>query len=72
MRAAKILLIGLNGFGAEVAKNIILAGVKSITFLDDREFTQLDSCSQFLAPKDSIGKNVKIFSSFLFSFFFLL
>jgi len=31
LRAARILLCGLNGFGAEIAKNIILAGVKSIT-----------------------------------------
>ncbi|XP_046427972.1 SUMO-activating enzyme subunit 1 [Neodiprion fabricii] len=57
LRAAKILLIGLNGFGAEVAKNIILAGVKSITFLDNRELSQLDLCAQFLAPKNAIGKN---------------
>lgn len=57
LRAANILIIGLNGFGAEVAKNIILAGVKSTTFLDHRELTQLDTCSQFLAPKEGIGKN---------------
>lgn len=57
LRAAKVLLIGLNGFGAEVAKNIILAGVKSVTFLDHRNATQEDRCSQFLLPKDQIGKN---------------
>ena len=28
--------MGLNGYGAEVAKNIILAGVKSITVLNHR------------------------------------
>ena len=28
--------MGLNGYGAEVAKNIILAGVKSIIFLNHR------------------------------------
>ncbi|XP_017758674.1 PREDICTED: SUMO-activating enzyme subunit 1 [Eufriesea mexicana] len=57
LRAAKILLIGLNGFGAEIAKNIILAGVKSVTFLDHRNVTIEDRCSQFLAPKGFIGKN---------------
>ncbi|PBC34412.1 SUMO-activating enzyme subunit [Apis cerana cerana] len=57
LRAAKILLIGLNGFGAEIAKNIILAGVKSVTFLDHRNVTAEDRCSQFLTPKELIEKN---------------
>lgn len=58
LRAAKVLLIGLNGFGAEIAKNIILAGVKAVTFLDHRNVTAEDRCSQFLAPTESLGKNV--------------
>lgn len=53
-----MLLVGLNGFGAEAAKNIILAGVQSVTFLDHRNITAEDRSSQFLAPKDLIGKNV--------------
>ncbi|CAK9819120.1 SUMO-activating enzyme subunit 1 [Anthophora plagiata] len=57
LRAAKVLIIGLNGFGAEIAKNIILAGVQAITFLDHRNVTAEDRCSQFLAPTDLIGKN---------------
>ncbi|TGZ51062.1 SUMO-activating enzyme subunit 1 [Temnothorax longispinosus] len=57
LRAAKVLLIGLDGFGAEIAKNIILAGVKSVTFLDHRSVTELDRCSQFFIPKEDIGKN---------------
>ncbi|XP_033214220.1 SUMO-activating enzyme subunit 1 [Belonocnema kinseyi] len=57
LRSAKILLIGLNGYCAEVAKNIILAGVKSVRFMDHRPLSPLDVCSQFLAPRDQIGKN---------------
>ncbi|XP_012277095.1 SUMO-activating enzyme subunit 1 [Orussus abietinus] len=57
LRSAKVLLVGMNGFAAEVAKNVILAGVKSITFLDHRNLTAEDMCSQFLAPKTEIGKN---------------
>ncbi|XP_076619218.1 SUMO1 activating enzyme subunit 1 [Colletes latitarsis] len=57
LRAARVLLIGLNGFGAEIAKNIILAGVKAVTFLDHRNVTAEDRCSQFLTPKDWLGKN---------------
>jgi molybdopterin/thiamine biosynthesis adenylyltransferase len=34
LRAARVLLIGVRGLGAEVAKNIVLAGVKSLTLLD--------------------------------------
>lgn len=58
LRSARILLIGLKGFGAEVAKNIILSGVKSLTLLDDGLLTEEDTCSQFLAPTDAIGKSV--------------
>ncbi|XP_015609625.1 SUMO-activating enzyme subunit 1 [Cephus cinctus] len=57
LRSANILLAGLNGFIAEVAKNIILAGVKSVTFLDHRDLRIEDTCSQFLAPKTQLGKN---------------
>lgn len=57
IRAARILICGLNGFGAEVAKNIILAGVHAVTFLDDKNVTELDACSQFLVPTTSVGKN---------------
>ena len=31
-----MLLIGVGGLGAEVAKNIVLAGVRSLTLLDDQ------------------------------------
>ena len=60
LRAASILLVGLNGYGAEVAKNIILAGVKTVTFLDHRPATAQDACSQFFIPKDQLGKNVSV------------
>ncbi|XP_034939308.1 SUMO-activating enzyme subunit 1 [Chelonus insularis] len=57
LRLANVLIIGMNGFGAEVAKNIILAGVKSVTFLDHRNITPEDSCSQFLVDRNDLGKN---------------
>ncbi|XP_046826131.1 SUMO-activating enzyme subunit 1 [Vespa crabro] len=57
LRSAKVLLIGLGGFGAEIAKNVILAGVKTITLLDHRNMTIEDTCSQFFIPNDQIGKN---------------
>lgn len=58
LRKARILLIGLRGFGAEICKNIILAGVKAVTILDGGVVNDEDACSQFLAARDQLGKNV--------------
>lgn len=57
LRCAKVLIIGVKGLGAEVCKNVILAGVKAVTLLDDEVVTEEDSCAQFLAPRSLIGKN---------------
>lgn len=37
-----MLLIGVGGLGAEVAKNIVLAGVRSLTLLDDQKVYKLN------------------------------
>ena len=60
LHAAEILLIGIKGLGAEVCKNLVLAGIKSLTILDSGLVTEEDSCYQFLAPVEPIGKNVSI------------
>ncbi|XP_055545721.1 SUMO-activating enzyme subunit 1 [Wyeomyia smithii] len=57
LRAARILVAGMNGLGAEIAKNIILSGVKSVTLLDDQDVKESDFCSQFLAAQSSLGTN---------------
>lgn len=57
LRSSKVLIAGLNGLGAEIAKNIILSGVKSVTFLDAKVVTELDFASQFFIPRDQLGKN---------------
>ncbi|XP_055640872.1 SUMO-activating enzyme subunit 1 [Toxorhynchites rutilus septentrionalis] len=57
LRSARILIAGINGLGAEIAKNIILSGVKSVTLLDDQNVKEDDFCSQFLAPRSSLGTN---------------
>ena len=48
----------MSGLGAEVAKNIILGGVKSVTLMDSKVVTEQDASSQFLVTRDSIGQNV--------------
>ncbi|CAB0028593.1 unnamed protein product [Trichogramma brassicae] len=57
LRHASVLLVTMNGFSGEIAKNIILAGVKSVTFLDHRNSVQEDIHTQFLIDSDQIGKN---------------
>ncbi|EDW68342.2 SUMO-activating enzyme subunit 1 [Drosophila virilis] len=57
LRTANILISGLNGLGAEITKNIILSGVNLVKLHDDKLVTEEDFCSQFLAPRESLGLN---------------
>lgn len=59
LRRASILVIGCRGLGAEVCKDVLLAGVKELTVLDDGELTLEDTCSQMLVTQEQIGKNVR-------------
>jgi len=34
LRASSVLVVGLRGLGAEVCKNVVLAGVRSVTMMD--------------------------------------
>lgn len=57
LRAARVLLVNMGGLGAEVAKNLILAGVKSLTMLDPAEVTASETSCQFFVPEDRLGAN---------------
>lgn len=57
LRAARVLLIGVGGLGAEVAKNIVLAGVRLLTLLDDQKVSLQDSCNQFLVGQSDNNTN---------------
>ena len=50
-------MAGMRGLGNEVAKNLVLAGVNSMTILDHENLTKEDNVSSFLAPTDQVGKN---------------
>lgn len=56
LREANILVIGLNGVGAEAVKNLTLIGVKSISILDETEVTQADTTSQFFLSSFKPGQ----------------
>lgn len=51
-----VLICGLDGLGLEIAKNIILVGVRSVTLYDPEPVTWADLSSHFYADRDSLGK----------------
>jgi len=57
LRAAKVLVVGMGGLGCEVTKNLVLAGIKELRMVDAKKVSEEDSTSQFLAPRDEVGKN---------------
>lgn len=59
MRAANVLLIGIRGLGSEIAKNILLSGINSLTILDDGTVTEDDNLHNFLLhEKVPIGSKI--------------
>lgn len=63
MASSSILIIGLDGLGVETAKNIILAGVKSVTIYDELPTKWADLSSQFYLSETDIGKPRSIASA---------
>lgn len=57
MQNSDILISGLGGVGVEIAKNIILGGVKSVTLHDQVNCSVKDLSSQFYLSKSSVGRN---------------
>jgi len=60
MRKAKVLLITVKALGNEVAKNLVLAGIGSLTIVDPGDVTEKDVSSQFFVTQEEIGKNVQL------------
>ncbi|XP_051034682.1 ubiquitin-like modifier-activating enzyme 1 Y [Phodopus roborovskii] len=52
-----VLISGLRGLGVEIAKNIILGGVKAVTLHDQGTAQWADLSSQFYLREEDIGKN---------------
>ncbi|CAH8478305.1 unnamed protein product [Schistosoma turkestanicum] len=55
LKQSKVLLIGMNALAAEIAKNIVLAGISSLTIVDDKQVTTEDFENNFLIPRECIG-----------------
>ncbi|KAJ9271702.1 hypothetical protein DTO212C5_2127 [Paecilomyces variotii] len=56
MGSSNVLVVGLKGLGVEIAKNIALAGVKSLTLYDPAPVAISDLSSQFFLHPDDVGK----------------
>uniref|UniRef100_A0A8C6UM96 E1 ubiquitin-activating enzyme n=1 Tax=Neogobius melanostomus TaxID=47308 RepID=A0A8C6UM96_9GOBI len=57
MGTANVLIAGIRGLGVEIAKNVILSGVKSVTVQDEGVTLWTDLSSQFFLNESSIGQN---------------
>lgn len=55
--ASNILVSGIQGLGVEIAKNLVLAGVKSVTLHDVGAVELWDLSSNFVFTEDDVGKN---------------
>ena len=58
IRSAHILLVSLRALGTEIAKNLVLAGISSLTIIDDETVTEEDLGAQYFLREDDVGKPV--------------
>ena len=56
MGSSHVLVVGMRGLGVEIAKNIALAGVKSLTLFDPKPARLEDLSSQFFLHPEDVGK----------------
>lgn len=57
MASSSVLISGIGGLGVEIAKNVILAGVKNVTLHDQQSCSLADLSSQFYLTESMIGQN---------------
>ncbi|XP_065900619.1 ubiquitin-like modifier-activating enzyme 1 [Dysidea avara] len=57
MGRSNVLISGMKGLGVEIAKNVILGGVKSVTLHDTEPAQLAELSSQFFLTQEDDGKN---------------
>lgn len=57
MASSNVLISGLGGLGVEIAKNVILGGVKSVTLHDSKTASSSDLGSQFFLTETELSEN---------------
>uniref|UniRef100_A0A1I7YSW6 ThiF domain-containing protein n=1 Tax=Steinernema glaseri TaxID=37863 RepID=A0A1I7YSW6_9BILA len=57
LRNSNVLIFGVTNLGIEIAKNLILCGLKSVMIMDQEDLTEEDLEWNFLAQAKYVGKN---------------
>lgn len=57
MASSNVLISGMRGLGVEIAKNVVLGGVKSVTIHDTGAAEVIDLSSQYFLREEDVGKN---------------
>jgi len=57
MMSSSCLLIGVSGLGVEIAKNVILAGISSLTFYDPYNVNYYDLGGNFYCSEEDVDNN---------------
>lgn len=60
IRNANILLVTMKALGNEIAKNLVLAGIGSLTISDGGLVTDDDLGAQFFLTEEDLGKPVSL------------
>ena len=58
LRTANVLLITMRALANEIAKNLVLVGIGSLTVQDSQVVVDDDLGAQFFISEQDIGKNV--------------
>jgi len=51
--------VSLRALGTEIAKNLTLAGIRSLTIIDDEPVSEEDLGSQYFVREEDVGKPVR-------------
>ncbi|KAI1144172.1 hypothetical protein F5Y05DRAFT_363878 [Hypoxylon sp. FL0543] len=57
IQSANIVIITMKALANEIAKNLVLAGIGSLTIVDDQIVTEADLGAQFFLTEEDIGKS---------------
>ncbi|KAI0835569.1 hypothetical protein F5Y06DRAFT_121936 [Hypoxylon sp. FL0890] len=57
IQSANIVIITMKALANEIAKNLVLAGIGSLTVVDDQIVTEADLGAQFFLTEEDIGKS---------------
>ncbi|KAI0988785.1 hypothetical protein GJ496_005334 [Pomphorhynchus laevis] len=57
LASSSVLIYGMDGLGAEIAKNIVLGGISQVCLCDVENVTMFDLGTQFFCREEDIGNN---------------